>query len=462
MSKKKWLPVVIVLMVLSNWLIFRFMPPVQSPLYLQVTVESDVSDEYQLFYSNDGVWSMDMSATAGYEAEDAGSPKELEFYIGTEVYSKFRFDMGAKAADITVSNAKFCVGDEELQIPLEAFADSSEQTDLGSVEASQDAVSIEAKDGDPRMTLSLEDGIAEELESLIIEGSSVLAAVCRALACAAVDIFLLGFLMVSSHVKTLLKELYQNRRLIGKLAYNDFKTKYVGSYLGILWAFVQPLITVLVYYCVFGIGLKSAPVNNVPFLLYLVSGLVPWFFFSDALSGGTNAMIEYQYLVKKIVFKISMLPVVKLISALFVHVFFALVAVVIAVLYGYTPGLHLIQIFYYMFCNFVLTLGLVYATCSIVIFFRDTTQIINIVLQVGIWLTPIMWTLSIVPEKLQFLFKLIPMYYIVDGYRDAIYNGRWFWEKPYETILFWFITAAVFGIGTMVFKRLKVHFADVL
>ena len=106
MSKKKWLPVVIVLMVLSNWLIFRFMPPVQSPLYLRVTVESDVSDEYQLFYSNDGVWSMDMSATAGYEAEDAGSPKELEFYIGTEVYSKFRFDMGAKAADITVSNAK--------------------------------------------------------------------------------------------------------------------------------------------------------------------------------------------------------------------------------------------------------------------------------------------------------------------------------------------------------------------
>lgn len=105
----------------------------------------------------------------------------------------------------------------------------------------------------------------------------MLAAVCRALACAAVDIFLLGFLMVSSHVKTLLKELYQNRRLIGKLAYNDFKTKYVGSYLGILWAFVQPLITVLVYYCVFGIGLKSAPVNNVPFLLYLVSGLVPWF-----------------------------------------------------------------------------------------------------------------------------------------------------------------------------------------
>ncbi len=462
MSKKKWLPVVIVLIVLSNWLIFRFMPPVQSSLSLRVTVKSDVSDEYQLFYSNDGIWSIDQSSTARYEAEDVNNPKELEFYIGKTGYSQFRFDMGAQAADITVLDAKFCVGSRELSVPLEVFADSSEQTDLGNVEAAGDGVNIEAEDGDPRMTLALESNIADELDTLITEGSKTLAMICKILVCAAIDILLIGFLIVSSHVKTLLMELYQNRRLIGKLAYNDFKTKYVGSYLGIIWAFVQPLITVCVYYCVFGIGLKSAPVNNVPFLLYLISGLVPWFFFSDALGGGTNAMIEYQYLVKKIVFKISMLPVVKLISALFVHVFFTLVALAIAILYGYTPGLHLVQIIYYIFCNFMLTLGLVYATCSIVIFFRDTTQIINIILQVGIWMTPIMWTLSIVPEKVQFLFKLIPMYYIVDGYRDAIYNGHWFWEKPYETILFWFITAAVFGIGTMVFKRLKVHFADVL
>ena len=111
-------------------------------------------------------------------------------------------------------------------------------------------------------------------------------------------------------------ELYQNRKLVLSLAKNDFKTKYAGSYLGIVWAFIQPIVTILVYWFVFSVGLKAGTVSDYPFVLYLVSGIVPWFFFQDALNGGTNALIEYNYLVKKVVFKISILPIVKIISAL--------------------------------------------------------------------------------------------------------------------------------------------------
>ncbi len=100
------------------------------------------------------------------------------------------------------------------------------------------------------------------------------------------------------------------------LAKNDFKTKYAGSYLGITWAFVQPIITVLVYWFVFQVGLRSGNIGNFPFVLWLVAGLVPWFFFQDTLNGGTNAHIESSYLVKKVVFKISVLPIVKAVSAL--------------------------------------------------------------------------------------------------------------------------------------------------
>ena len=120
-------------------------------------------------------------------------------------------------------------------------------------------------------------------------------------------------------VLTLPIELLQNRKLIMNLAKNDFKTKYAGSYLGIVWAFVQPIVTILVYWFVFSVGLKAGNVSDYPFVLYLVSGIVPWFFFQDALNGGTNALMEYNYLVKKVVFKISVLPIVKMISALFVH-----------------------------------------------------------------------------------------------------------------------------------------------
>ena len=173
-------------------------------------------------------------------------------------------------------------------------------------------------------------------------------------------------------------ELYQNRKLVLSLAKNDFKTKYAGSYLGIVWAFIQPIVTILVYWFVFSVGLKAGTVSDYPFVLYLVSGIVPWFFFQDALNGGTNALIEYNYLVKKVVFKISILPIVKIISALFVHVFFVVFALILCACYGYTPSLYTLQIIYYSICTFLLVLGLVYATSAIVIFFRDLTQIISI------------------------------------------------------------------------------------
>jgi teichoic acid transport system permease protein len=259
-------------------------------------------------------------------------------------------------------------------------------------------------------------------------------------------------------------ELIQNRRLIFNLSKNDFKTKYAGSYLGIVWAFIQPVVTILVYWFVFSVGMRSGSVDDYPFVLYLVSGIVPWFFFQDALNGGTNALIEYNYLVKKVVFKISILPMVKVISAFFVHVFFMAFSLVLCWLYGYRPGLYTIQIIYYSGCTFIFVLGLVYATSAIVVFFRDLTQIITIFLQIGVWMTPIMWDINMMAghPMLMKLFKLNPMYYIVSGYRDAMLKGVWFWSHMKWTLYFWIVTIILFAVGSVIFKRLKPHFADVL
>jgi teichoic acid transport system permease protein len=191
---------------------------------------------------------------------------------------------------------------------------------------------------------------------------------------------------------------------------------------------------------------------------------VPWFFFQDALNGGTNALIEYNYLVKKVVFKISILPIVKIISALFVHVFFVVFALILCACYGYTPSLYTLQIIYYSICTFLLVLGLVYATSAIVIFFRDLTQIISIFLQVGVWLTPIMWDINMLSSHpwLIKLFKLNPMYYVVTGYRDSMLGHVGIWNHASWTIYFWVVTILLFGLGSVIFKRLKPHFADVL
>ncbi|MBQ3544488.1 MAG: ABC transporter permease [Lachnospiraceae bacterium] len=262
------------------------------------------------------------------------------------------------------------------------------------------------------------------------------------------------------------KELFDNRKLIMNLAKSDFKTKYAGSFLGIIWAFVQPVITVIVYSVVFQCVFAQPDIGNVPYVLWLITGLVPWFFFNDALNGGTNALLEYNYLVKKVVFKISILPIVKMISALFVHLFFIGFTVLIYAICGVIPGFTALQILYYMLCSFVFTLGITYITSAIVIFFRDLTQIISIVLQVGMWFTPILWNIDNpafnLPESVRKILMLNPMYYIVCGYRDSLINEVWFWERPTLTLYFWCFTGLTFVVGIFVFKRLRVHFADVL
>ena len=265
-------------------------------------------------------------------------------------------------------------------------------------------------------------------------------------------------------------ELWQSRRLIWKLAKNDFKNRYAGSYLGRVWAFTQPVVTVLLYWFVFG-HIMMADKKEIltagveaPYVLWLTAGLVPWFYFNEALNNGTTSLMEYSYLVKKVVFKISIIPIVKLIAALFTHVFFVCFMLVLYFLYGYKPEIYLIQIVYYTFCMFMLVLALSYSTCAIVIFFRDLLQIINIALQVGMWATPILWNISMLGANpvLQKILKCNPVFYIVNGYRNAMFGRMWFWEDMGATVGFWALTAVLFVIGAHIFRRLKVHFADVL
>lgn len=183
------------------------------------------------------------------------------------------------------------------------------------------------------------------------------------------------------------------------------------------------------------------------------------------VSGGTNSLLEYNYLVKKVVFNISVLPVVKIISALFVHGFFVLLAIILYICNGRFPDWYYLQILYYSACVFFLVLGLCYATSAIAVLFRDLNQIIGIGLQVGVWLTPIMWVSESMIGANSLLYKILqlnPVFYIVSGYRDAFIIKRWFFERPVWTLYFWIFAICCFLFGNWIFKRLRVHFADVL
>ncbi len=258
-------------------------------------------------------------------------------------------------------------------------------------------------------------------------------------------------------------ELYRDRAMFVALAKNDFQARFAGSYLGLFWAFVQPLITIGLYWFVFQVGLRSGTVSDHPFILYLMAGLVPWFYFSEALSGATTALPEYSYLVKKLVFNVNFLPAIKVFSAMFVHLFFVLLVFIVSLCYGYMPDLYLLQIFYYIACTAFLALGLSYITSALTVFFRDMAQIVSIVLTVGMWATPILWNADVLESFwLRKLFELNPVYYIVSGFRASFLDKTWFWNEPVWSIYFWCVAIGIYLIGIKLFNKLKVHFSDVL
>ncbi len=256
--------------------------------------------------------------------------------------------------------------------------------------------------------------------------------------------------------------LYNNKQLLWSLIKNDFKQKYVGNFLGIFWAFIQPTVTVLIFWFVFQVGFKSKPVGDFPFILWLMAGMFPWFYFAEALSNSTNSILQNSFLVKKIVFRVSLLPLIPLFSSLIVHLFFIVFMFLMFIYYGFNPNIYWLQIIYYLFAVSVLLLGISLITSSVVVFFKDMGQIVAMLIQFGFWLTPIFWSISTVPQKYHWIIKLNPLVYIIDGYRDSMINHKWFWEHPFATIYFWVFSLTILAIGAITFKKLKPHFADVL
>lgn len=281
---------------------------------------------------------------------------------------------------------------------------------------------------------------------------------------------LIGMVLFSRFIKlksivAIANDLLSNRKLIMSLAKNDFKTKYAGSYFGIIWAFIQPVCTIIVFWFVFQIGFRNADVGNVKYILWFATGLIPWFFFQDGWNSATYAFMDYSYLVKKVKFKVNILPVIKIISAFFVHIFFVIFMFFFYGCYKELPTIYAIQIIYYSFCMVVLVTALSFITAPLIVFFKDLGQVMNIVLQFGMWLTPIMWSIDNLPVNLKWLikyFKFNPMYYIVQGYRDSMIYHVWFYNNIKQTMYFWIVTILLLIVGAVIYRKLKPHFADVL
>lgn len=243
---------------------------------------------------------------------------------------------------------------------------------------------------------------------------------------------------------------------------DDFKRKYAGSIGGVAWAVIQPLSTVMLYWFVFQVGLKSGAVTEVPFVLWLIAGLLPWLYISDTIAASMPTLVEYSFLVKKVRFNIDILPMIKVVSGFLVHMILVAVMILMYLIYGFPVNIYYVQTVYYLVYTILLLTGFVYLTCTLYVFFKDIIQIVGILLQVIFWTTPIVWQLDIMSESVQNIIRLSPFFYIVRGYRDCYVNRVWFWEYGPINLYYWLAAVGMLVLGIHTFEKCKRHFADVL
>ena len=262
-------------------------------------------------------------------------------------------------------------------------------------------------------------------------------------------------------VQDMLVGIFVSRKQIKSLAISDFKSHYSGSYLGIVWGIIQPLMTIILFWFVFQKAFHSNPVSNAPFILWLIAGMIPWNFFSDAWVSGTSSFISYNYIVKKLVFNIDIIPLVKIMGSSIINLIFNGILLVIYTLYGWFPGVHLIDMLYFSICVTLYAWGLSMITATLNVFMKDVGQLLSVVIQFLMWLTPVMWDYHMLDAH-SFLYLMNPLFYIVNGYREALIDGQWFFHQYNLMLYFWFVTIIVNIIGIRLMKKLRPHFADVL
>ena len=254
------------------------------------------------------------------------------------------------------------------------------------------------------------------------------------------------------------KDIYNYREMIFSLVRKDLRGRYKGSVLGFCWTFINPLLQLMVYNIVFSVILK----NNIErYYLFLFVALVPRIFFSSALMGGATSIVSQQDMVKKIFFPREVLPIAYVTSS-FVNMLFSFIVIfIILMLSG--VGINIVAIAFLpiiMLVEYVLALGIGMLSAAINVYFRDVEHILSIITMAWMYLTPIMYTVDLVPEQYMPLFNLNPMTPIIIAYRDILYYKN---VPHIKTLLHAFVLGILVSIlGFIVFKRLQKNFAEEL
>lgn len=257
-------------------------------------------------------------------------------------------------------------------------------------------------------------------------------------------------------------ELLGKRDLILSLSIRNFKSTYSGSLLGMTWVLLEPLVYVFLLWFFFTKAMKFQPPENHPFVPWLMTAMALWNFVSLTLTSSAGTFKSHSFLLRRPDFNVAVLPVVNIITGLYIHAIFLVILVVMLWLNDISFTLYWFQSLYYLGATATLILGLAWITASLGLFIKDVGHIVGMALQFGFWVSPIFWSLDTFPKSYHFLLELNPLTYLLEGYRKSFLYGEPFWTDLHGIAYFWSFTFVILIVGAFTYKKLRPHFGDVI
>lgn len=266
-----------------------------------------------------------------------------------------------------------------------------------------------------------------------------------------------------STMKEILRDHITYRKQLVNLAKSDVKKAH-GGVLGMGWAIIRPAILIFVFWFAFTVGLRSGnDVEGYPFFLWLIAGMIPWFYMRDMITGGAGSIRRYKFLVTKIKFPTSTIPTFVSMGLLAVHAGLVVIMICIFIGFGYMPTIYYLQIPLYMAMMFLFMTawGLFAGVLSSIS--RDFLNLVKSLTQALFWMSGILYDAnSINHEWIRNILLFNPITIIANGYRNALIYQRWFWEDPQQLVNFAIVFAVMSILAAWAYGRFKKDIPDVL
>lgn len=265
-------------------------------------------------------------------------------------------------------------------------------------------------------------------------------------------------------VKEIIREHVLYRQQIFKLAMIDLRKTYKGSSLGAFWLFAKPAIRILVYYFAFAIGLKQGnPVEGFPKFLWLVAGLIPWFYIQAMIPGGASSLTKHSYLITKIKYPMSTIPTFVSLSQFMIHVMLVGLTLILFILFGCVPDIYCLQLPFFMLLSFIFATTWSLLAGVLGAMSRDFLNFIKSISIAFFWLSGIIYSANAIKiEWVRDLMLWNPVTILVNGYRNSLIYKKWFWETPIELRNLVVVYVVMLLLALWAYRKLRKDIPDVL